>query len=113
VNNENIPTVVTSQGVCEPRCRFWIAKGATQFTKLFSKHPESDAKDNHEILFLNGLFPGEEKELDKLLMDKDIWHLVLTGREQGRENQRVPLPWKIIASASFQPMNDQKTIYFS
>jgi hypothetical protein len=51
VNNENIPTVVTSQGVCEPRFRFWIAKGATQFTKLFSKHPEFDAKDTMKTFF--------------------------------------------------------------
>jgi hypothetical protein len=51
VNNENNTTVVTSQGVHEPRFRFWIAKGATQFTKLFSKHPEFDAKDTMKTFF--------------------------------------------------------------
>jgi hypothetical protein len=51
VNNENIPTVVTSQGVREPRFRFWTAKGAMQFTKLFSKHPEFDAKDTMKTFF--------------------------------------------------------------
>jgi hypothetical protein len=40
VNNENIQTF-----------RFWIAKGATQFTKLFSKHPEFDAKDTMITVF--------------------------------------------------------------
>jgi hypothetical protein len=59
------------------------------------------------------MFPGEEKELNKLLIDKDMWHLVLIGREQGRENQQAPLPWKIIAAAWFQPIDDQQTIYLS
>jgi hypothetical protein len=82
VNNKNNPTVDTSQGVHEHRFCFWIAKGATQFTKLFSKHHEFDAKDTMKT-FLNGfyltMFPGEEKELDKLLTDKDMRHLVLNG----------------------------------
>jgi len=59
------------------------------------------------------MFPGEEKELNKLLIDKDMWHLVLIGRELGRENQRAPLPWKTIAAASFQPIDDRQTIYLS
>jgi hypothetical protein len=59
------------------------------------------------------MFPGEENKLDKLLIDGDMWHLVLIGREQVRENQRVPLPWKIIAAASFQPINDKQIIYLS
>jgi hypothetical protein len=53
------------------------------------------------------MFTGVEKELNKLLIDEDMWHLVLIGREQSRENQQVPLPWKIIAAASFQPINNQ------
>jgi hypothetical protein len=117
VNNENSPTVDTSQGVYEHLFRFWIAKDATQFTKLFSKHHKFDAKDTMKT-FLNcfylAMFPGEEKELDKLLIDKDIWHLLLIGREQGWENQRAPfLPWKIIAAASFQLIDDWQTIYLS
>jgi hypothetical protein len=83
VKNENIPTVVTSQGVHETQLCFWIAKGATQFTKIFSKHPEFDAKDTMKTFFSNGFYltvlPGEEKELDKLLTDEDMWHLVLIG----------------------------------
>jgi hypothetical protein len=44
-----------------------------------------------------------------------VWHLVLIGREQPREgNQEASdLIWKVIASASFQPMDDLQTIYFS
>ena len=51
VNNENNPTVVTSQGVREHRFRFWIAKGATQFTKPFSKHREFEAMDTMKTFF--------------------------------------------------------------
>jgi hypothetical protein len=42
-----------------------------------------------------------------------MWLLVLIGQEHGWENQRVPSPWKIIATALFKPTNDLQTIYLS
>jgi hypothetical protein len=60
-------------------------------------------------------FPSEKEETYKLMTDKDMWHLVLIGREQARESnwEASDLIWKVIASASFQPMDDLKTIYLS
>jgi hypothetical protein len=100
--------------------RQWIAKGANQFTELFSKHPEFNPKKITFKTFLLDqfyveIFPSEREEIYKLMTDEDVWHLVLIGREQPREgNQEASdLLWKVIASASFQLMNDLQTIYLS
>jgi hypothetical protein len=44
-----------------------------------------------------------------------MWHLVSIGRENGRESnwKATASPWKIIAAASFQPVDDKQTIYLS
>jgi hypothetical protein len=44
-----------------------------------------------------------------------MWHLVLIGQEQRRESNREASAslWKIIATASFQPIEDLQTIYLS
>jgi hypothetical protein len=46
------------------------------------------------------------------MTDKDMWHLVLIGRDQARESnwEASESIWKVIASASFQPMDDLQTI---
>jgi hypothetical protein len=88
-----------------------------QFTKLFSKHPEFDPKINFKNFLLDQfylkIFPSEKEELYKLIMDKDMWHLVLISQENGRESNREATDslWKIIAAASFQPVDDKQTTY--
>jgi hypothetical protein len=86
---------------------------------MFSKHhefnPEITFKSFLTDQFYLEIFPSEKEELYKLTTDKDMWHFVLSGREQSRENTReasVSL-WKIIAVASFQPIEDLQTIYLS
>ena len=118
VTDENNPS--SDHDVRHYRFRFWIAKGAKQFTELFSKHPEFDPEKITFKTFLLDqfyleIFPSEKEEIYKLMTDQDMWHLVLIGREQPREGNREASDslWKIIASASFQPMNDLQTIYLS
>jgi hypothetical protein len=90
-----------------------------QFNRLFSKHLEFDPKISFQSFLIDQFylesFPSEKEELYKLITDKDMWHLVLIGREQSRESNREASAslWKIIAAASFQPIKDQQTIYHS
>jgi hypothetical protein len=75
VTDENNPSGATDQDVHQLRFRFWIAKGVTQFTTLFSKHPEFDPKISFETFLLDQfylkIFPSEKDELYKLITDKD------------------------------------------
>jgi hypothetical protein len=83
VIDENDPSIARDHIVRQLCFRFWIAKGAAQFTTLFSKHPEFDPEITFQSFLIDQfylkIFPSEKVELYKLVTDKDMWHLVLIG----------------------------------
>ena len=118
LTDENDPSIAKDHSLHQPRFRFWIAKGAAQFIRLFSKHPEFDPKITFQSFLIDQfyleIFPSEKDELYKLVTDEDMWHLVLIGREHNeRKHEASASLWKIIAAASFIPTEDEQTIYLS
>jgi hypothetical protein len=115
VTDENDPSIAKDHIVRQPCFRFWIAKGAAQFTTQFSKHPEFDPEITFQSFLIDQfyfeIFPSEKDELYKLLTDEDMSHLVLFGRKHNESKCEASASfWKIIAAASFLPTKDQQTI---